>query len=487
LKPYRYSFSLLCSLLLCLWVRGQEERVILGEKDAQKITASLDHKAQSSISRLDRANRKYLSKFLKEEKKLYKKLLKKDSSLAKELFAGVEEKYKSLSTAPDKVGKYSNHYSSRLDSLTTSLNFLKAGSSLSKVTGEKLTGTLSKYKDLQARLNGADNIKKFVTERKRLLSDRLKGTPYAKNLDGLKKQAYYYSAQVREYKALFEDPSKWEERLLSLVRGTEQFKEFFRSNSQLGSLFALPGGSSGAGGSGAVTASLQGLQTRASVQASLTQRFGSGPNVTQALQQNMQAAQGELSALKSKLSSLGSGSVGSSEDIDLPQGFKPNGQKTKTFLQRLEYGANLQSRPSSSFVPVTTDFGLSVGYKLSDKSSLGVGAAYTLGWGQSLTNMRVRGEGAAIRSYLDMKLKGSLFITGGYELNYRPSVPERISLSLPGGDFSSWQKSGLVGLSKKYKVSGKLKGDIRLMWDFLSYSQVPRTQAVVFRVGYSLK
>jgi hypothetical protein len=44
-----------------------------------------------------------------------------------------------------------------------------------------------------------------------------------------------------------------------------------------------------------------------------------------------------------------------------------------------------------------------------------------------------------------------------------------------------------VGLSKKYKLKGKMKGEMKLLWDFLSYQQVPRSQPIVFRIGYSLK
>jgi len=42
-------------------------------------------------------------------------------------------------------------------------------------------------------------------------------------------------------------------------------------------------------------------------------------------------------------------------------------------------------------------------------------------------------------------------------------------------------------LSKKYQVSKNLKGEMKLLWDFLSYQQVPRTQTILFRIGYSLK
>jgi len=45
----------------------------------------------------------------------------------------------------------------------------------------------------------------------------------------------------------------------------------------------------------------------------------------------------------------------------------------------------------------------------------------------------------------------------------------------------------LIGLSKKYSVIKKLEGEMKLLWDFLSYQQVPRTQAILFRIGYALK
>lgn len=251
----------------------------------------------------------------------------------------------------------------------------------------------------------------------------------------------------------------------------------------LGSLFALPGASSSPIGGGQAGASLAGLQTRASINQSIIDRFGSGPNVTQQLQQNVQSAQAQLNELKNKLGSLSSGSYGNGNDFDMPEGFKPNEQKTKTFLQRLEYGANVQSQKARYFFPVTSDLGLFLGYKLTDKSSIGVGASYKLGWGRGWNNIAISHQGVGLRTYLDWKIKGSFYISGGYEQNYMSMINSVDQLR----DYSSWQRSGLVGLSKRYKVSKKIKGEMKLMWDFLSYQQVPRTQAVLFRIGYSLK
>lgn len=438
-----------------------------------RLFSSLGKRASLVEGKLDKQTQKYLSKLQRQESKLQKKLWKKDSVLAKQLFEGVEDKYARLSKAPQKVNKYTAAYSSRLDSLSTSLNFLKTGG----VVSPGLQTTLDQYSSLQSRLNQAESLKKYMAERQKLLKEQLQNLGMLKELRGFQKQAYYYRAQVQQYKEVWEDPSKLEAKLLGAVQQLPQFKEFFASNSTLGSLFSLPGGSA------ASSVSLAGLQTRASLNQTLIDRFGSGPNVTQLLQGNLQAAQGQLSELKNKMNSLKSGSYGNSSEVDLPEGFKPNGQKTKSFLQRLEYGTNVQTGRGSAYFPVTSDLGLSLGYKLSDKNVIGVGASYKLGWGSSWNNIQLTHQGVGLRSYVDLKLKGSLFVSGGYEQNYRTEIKSIDQLK----DYSSWQSSGLLGLSKKYKLKGKMKGEMKLLWDFLSYQQVPRTQAVVFRVGYNWK
>ncbi|MBK9381709.1 MAG: hypothetical protein IPN39_10305 [Chitinophagaceae bacterium] len=54
-------------------------------------------------------------------------------------------------------------------------------------------------------------------------------------------------------------------------------------------------------------------------------------------------------------------------------------------------------------------------------------------------------------------------------------------------NYSSWQQSGLIGISKTVPVKSKFfkKTSLKLLWDFLSYQQVPRTQPVIFRIGYN--
>jgi hypothetical protein len=273
---------------------------------------------------------------------------------------------------------------------------------------------------------------------------------------------------------LLNNPDQLAQKVLKLLNRVEAFQQFMREHSQLAGLFSLPVGYGSA-------QSLAGLQTRAQTQALIQNQLASaGPNAQAMLQQNLQAAQGQLNTLKDKLNQLGGGSG----DMDMPD-FKPNNQKTKSFWKRLEYGTNMQTAKSSSFFPTTTDLGLSVGYKINDKSTIGIGASYKVGWGKDIRHIDISSQGAGVRSFLDVKLKGSFFASGGFEYNYQPVA---YTPGIVAGDKAiPWQQSGLVGISKIVSLKSKLfkKTKLQLLWDFLSYQQTPRSQALKFRVGYN--
>jgi hypothetical protein len=292
-----------------------------------------------------------------------------------------------------------------------------------------------------------------------------------KNLREFKKQVYYYRAQMDEYRNMFNDPSKLERKVLEIANKVPAFKDFFNKHSDLAALFRVPSDYGS-------LASLQGLQSRANVQQLIQQRVAAGgPDAEQLVQQNIQQALSELTQLKEKLNQLGKGS----SEADLPD-FKPNNQKTKSFFQRLEFGTNLQTVKSNGFYPATTDLGLSVGYKLNDRSVLGIGGSYKFGLG-SIDHIVLTHEGIGLRSFIDWKIKGSFWISGGGEVNYRSQF-EDLSIFQ---NYSAWQRSALLGLSKKYTLGKKWKGNVQLLYDFLHAQQVPRMQAFMLRFGYTFK
>ena len=464
---------------MSLCVQAQEDTASVSSPVSNKYLEAVNAKAGRLEQKLDRQSEKIITQFLKQENKLKRKLARRDSAAALAVFGDAQERYDQLQKKLAGTEKLKQYIPS-LDTLSTSLKFLEQNPQLMALAKDgpaKLKEAMSKVNGLQTQFQQAEEIKQFIKERKQYLKEQLGKLGLAKELKQLNKQAYYYSAQVNEYKQLLKDHKKAEQKAIELLSKTRLFKEFLRKNSQLASLFRLPGDPNDP----TAMASLAGLQTRAQVNGLVQQQIAAGgPNAQAQFSQNMQQAQSRLNELKSKLSKLGNGG---SDELDMPEGFKPNGQRTKSFLQRIEWGANIQSQKSNGYFPVTSDIALTAGYKLNDNSIVGIGASYKMGWGESIRNIRITHQGIGLRSFVDIKLKGSLWVTGGYERNYRSGFDRIAELR----NRSAWQESGLIGMSKVVDLRSKVlkKTKVQLLWDMLSNRQVPKTPSVVFRIGYT--
>jgi hypothetical protein len=361
-------------------------------------------------------------------------------------------------------------YNPYMDSLGTSLSFLKQFNGIS----DKVNNPLKNFDLLQGNLQESEKIKAFIAERKNQIKELLSNythlpaglkNEYAK----LSKTATYYSLQVQEYKDMLKDPKKIEEKALGILNKLPAFQKFMKENSQLASLFRIPANYGTA-------QNLTGLQTRNSIQALIQQRIASGgPNAQSQIQQNLAQANAELNKLKDKLNQL-TGAGGS--DPEMPN-FKPNSQKTKPFLKRLEYGCNVQFAKSSSLLPTSANLAFTLGYKLDDKKSFGVGASYILGMG-SIKHISFTSQGLGLRSYLDWKIKKQFYASGGYEMNYNSAFKNIEQLK----NYNAWQRSCLAGISKKYKI-GKKNGKMKILYDFFAQRHLPVSSPVILRTGYS--
>jgi hypothetical protein len=441
-------------------------------------------KANNLEHKLDRKSQKALANLQKQEAKIRKKLEKIDSLSAQNIFSDAEQKYKQLEEKIENSRSLSP-YIPFLDTVSTSFKFLQQNQHLlSDVKGvnEKLKDALGIVKELESQLQKAEDIKQFLKERREYLMQQLDEFGFVKELKKINKEVYYYAQQIKEYKEILNDPNKIERKAIDLLSKTKLFQDFMKKNSVLASLFRMPGDPNDP----AYLASLAGLQTRAQVNSLIQNQLAvGGPNAMQQFQQNLQAAHSQLNELKQKMlknSPLGDGDVGGSSDDIMPEGFKPNNQRTRSFFQRVELGVNFQTQRATNFFPIMSDIGLSAGYKLNDKSIIGIGVAYKLGWGSGWNNITITHQGLGLRSFIDWKLKGSIWLSGGYEQNYNSEIKNIEQLK----EFSAWQTSGLLGISKVFNVKSKLfkKTKVLLLWDFLSYQQVPRTQEIIFRIGY---
>jgi hypothetical protein len=468
LNPYR----LILSVLLLLTT------VNLSAQLPAKYLSGINKQSAQLENKIDRQTTRYLNKLAKQEEKLRRKLARIDSAGAAALFNGTAEKYKQLQTGINNKTAIIQEYIPRLDSLGTSLKFLQTNSSLINSNVANINQSLQSVQQLQSKLAQAEQVKQFIKERKEQIKQALQRytklpSGIGKQLQQYDRQAYYYAAQIREYKALLNDPEKMERRALQLLNKLPAFQQFMQQNGQLARLF---GGADLASMNG--TTAPAGLQTRASVQALIQQRAGAGG--FQQIQNNVQAAKNKLQQLKSKLSA--SGSID-----DKQQDFRINDQKTRSILQRITLGGNIQFTKANSILPVGSDIAFSIGYQLNTRSTIGIGASYKLGLG-SIKKIRVTNEGIGLRSFIEVKFKKQLSITGGYELNHFAAF--RSIEGLQNADW--WRPSGLIGLTKKQPVPSpfnkkKTAGiSLQILYDFLYRSHTPFSSPLIFRTGFNL-
>ena len=436
--------------------------------------------------RLNRQTERYLQRMARKEAKIRAELYKSDSAKAAGLYP--QDPQQQYATWMQKFREDSSRvfssmgpeYLPHVDSLNGMLGFLNKNPSLLKgglPEQAQVQAALAQVQQFQAKLQEADAIKQFIAARNAQIQQYISqysqvpgGVSSA--LQGYNKEAYYYAEQVREYRQMLNDPDKMIQTAVGLMEKLPAFASFMKQNSFLAGLFSVP---TGYGDAQAVS----GMQTRDQVLSMIQSQIGqSGGSGASALQSSLNTAQQDINNLHDKLSSLGGGSGG----MDMPN-FKPNDQRTKTFFQRLEYGTYFQTTPATTYYPSYSDLGLTLSYKLGHSNLIGVGASYKLGWGQPIQHISLSSQGVGLRSYVDINLKKSFSLTGGYELNYLTPFSSFQDIRL----LSRWTPSGLIGVSKTVSMKSTVfkKTQLSLLWDFLSYEQTPRTQPFVFRVGYS--
>lgn len=436
-------------------------------------------KAERLQQKLNKKGIKALNKLQRQESRITGKLEKTDSSKAAFIFHSGKRQYKELEQRLKKTLSL-RQYIPSLDTLGTTLEFLQQNPQLLSgaiSANQKLNEAISEVNGLEQQFQKAEEIKNFIQERKRFIKEQLEKLGFAKELKRISKNAYYYQAQVTEYKEVLKDHKKIEKKAIELLTKTKFFNDFMQKNSFLARLFPMPAG----GNPGNISQQATGfaaLQTRAQVSSFIQQTGMAGQTGMSQMQQNIQGAQSELNELRNKLAQMGAGG----DDLEIPD-FKINPYKTKSFLKRLEFGMNFQSQKARSFFPGTNDLGLSIGYKLNTKSIIGIGASYKFGLGTGWNKIKLTHEGLGLRSFIDWKIKGNFWISGGYEQNYLNRFITIDELK----DQRAWQQSGLLGLTKTGSLKSNFlkKAKLQLLWDFLSYRQVPVTQPLLFRIGYN--
>jgi hypothetical protein len=466
--------AFLCLFSLCTTAQVTETGGSPILKMPSRFLAKLDGKVSKLEGDVFNATEKALRRLKKQEAMLKRKLMKKDSTEAMRLFANSDKQYDEMIRkfqSGDFGELEGKEYDAHLDTLSTALKYLDT-KSLAGINNksELLKNTRSQLSKLDSKFDYTEQVKRLIKQRQSMLKDQLSKFGLAKSVMKYSKTAHYYGEQIKEYRSILSSPEKLEKKLLSSLQQLPAFQQFMQKHSAFAALFPVPATD------GLLPA---GAQTREQIERLLQTQAGAvGQSTEQFMQQQLQGAQTAVNGLKEKLANKFK-TGGAPEELD----FKPNDQKTKSFWKRLEVGTNMQSVKSNTFFPSTTDIGLSLGYKLSTNGIVGIGASYKLGLGKSISHMKLSNEGIGLRSFLDWKIKGSFYVSGGYEQNYRASFRSIAELN----GLSTWQQSGLLGISKIVSLKAKVfkKTKVQLLWDFLSYQSLPKGEPIKFRLGYN--
>ncbi len=466
-------------ILSSQYCEAQTDSIFQTLENLQKVPVkylnAVENKIDKYSNRITGKTEKTLAKLSKWENKIKDILDKVSPETSTKLFGSNATTFSSL-LKKIQEGKavaegYKTKYDEYRDKLTTSVKYLEdQKDKLDKKFIEPINSTKKKLDELEQDVSNTEAVEAFIKERKQqLINEAVKYIGNSKYLTKIDKESYYYIETLRNYKELFSDKKKAEELVLKLLNKIPAFTSFVENNSMLAQLFGSPNNP-------ASTASLAGLQTRASVNALIQNQIAAGgPNAQQQIQENLQQAQTYLTQLKDKIIKSGNA------DGEIPD-FKPKEVKSKTFFQRIEFGSNFQFVKSNSFLPTVADIALSIGYKLNDKSVVGIGASYKAGLG-SIEHISITHQGIGLRTFIDWKLKKQFFISGGFEINHNAQFRNFDQLQ----HYNEWQQAGLIGLTKKIPIKTKwTKGTkLQIMYDLLAKQHIPVSQQILFRVGYN--
>jgi hypothetical protein len=493
-KPAFWLAALLCFAITTSHAQSADTLAGKLANFPSRLFGKIQSQSTSLNQQLTTQTQHYLAKMARKEQRMQQKLSSVDSNSTKSLFAGSQQQYAALATqiksdTANRKATFSGQYHPYADTLQGAMAFLQqnpqvlASAAVGKASGlstqlqTKLQAASTQFQSLQAKIQDADMAKAFVQSRQQQISQYLAAHANAagalgKPLADMQQEQVYYTQRVQQYKAMLSDPSALAQQALSMLGRLPAFQSFMTTHSQLGSLFHVPG-------SYASPQAVNGLQTKEQVAQIVQGHVSAGGSAgASAMQASLQSAESDLDGYKDKLSKLGMGNG----EADMPK-VQPNDQKSKTFLGRLQYSFNFQTTHNSIYYPSLLTLGLGLGYKLGHSNVIGIGASYEMGTGNGINHIAITGNGLGLRSFATIKIKASFSLYAGLEYNYTTPFTTYQQLR----QLQHWTRSGLIGVQKTVSMKSTIlkQTTLALLWDFLSYQQVPQGQPVLFRLGYN--
>jgi hypothetical protein len=359
-----------------------------------------------------------------------------------------------------------------LDTLKDVLEFLHKGPiqfTQFKNSQQLLSKSLEELKRLENKIGKIDEIRKCIQKQQQIIDQFLHG--YNQSLPNeirrFNKLAYYYNSRLKNYQELFLHLDHLERRVIHDLIQIPSFSTFLNTHSQIALLFRIPEDYDN-------LHSLDGLQTRSVISKQIEQKLQSaGLDGRQEIQQQIAIAREKINKLQEKLSN-----IGTTEEIP---DFTPKDIKSRTFFQRLERGANVGFNHTNGYFPQTTEIVGQLAYRMGQKSVIGTGLIFEIGWRGDIQKMHLFPYGLGQRFFMSYQLKRILHLNGGFEYQNN-----QIFSNVPSSYYQNkFTKRAFLGIERKYHINNKLNVDLMILYDFLYRKNIPWTQPVIFRAGYN--
>ncbi len=443
----------------------------------KKYFTTIDKKIDVYNSRITNKTAATLKKLSRWEQKIQSLLQKVSPETAEKLFGKNQVTFTSLNNQLNRgeaiLLSYEAQYDKYRDDLTTSLKYLETQKEyLDSGIVKKARVTKKSMEELNTKEDQVLALKEFIKERKKkLIEQSIKFIGKSKYLYKINKEAYYYAASLKNYKEHFADSKKTEELVKTILEKIPTFHDFLGHNSQLSDVFSPSSLFSDLSSANSIPV-VNGIPSRVALQSFMVSTF---PMLTTNPIQQMQipSVKEKIDLLQNKLNELQD-----LEQKEIPD-FKPNSQHIKSFKERLEYGFDCQFKKDDTYHPTNASTSVTIGYKINDKSSAGIGVNYVIGLGKGWKNLNISSEGIGLRTYVKWKLKKGFDIQGGGEWNHLKFT----NISQLKID-KEWQKVALIGFGKNYSITKKVKGNFHLLYDILHRKHFPVSDPFIIRVGY---
>jgi hypothetical protein len=342
-----------------------------------------------------------------------------------------------------------------LDSLHVAYGFLEQAGLSSDV--QLCNTALQSIDRAKTQLDITQEIKSQLQQRKEYWKSNLKQHPeYARIVGKMEKEAYYYTAQVNEFRKVLRNPSVLEETVMQILRKDPRWSEY---------MDALP----------QPRQDTEKMQPKRLVQQMMQSQAAAIDPDAVSLIQNARKKSSELLGQLSENTTR----FGNLDNAAQMPSFTPNPYKTETFWEHIDVGFNLEFDNKTDLLPSGGIVGLQLSFNFNQRISAGVLGNYRFGMGD-IKRIRFSHLGAGYGAFANYIIWKGLGVQMGYERNWRTDITTTEEQHYP----SEWSPAALLGVTWEYGIGKKTKGTIGVFYDFLHRKHAPTTNALLWRMGW---